>query len=110
MHRDIGYLPEQPYFYDYLTAAEVLDYFARLPRLQRDRNAKKRVQRMLQEGGPGNRRENSAAEIFPKACCSESVWRRQLCMTPKAVDSGTSRCPDWIRWGAGKVRDIILEY
>src|SRR6266404_5636437 len=29
MHRDIGYLPEQPYFYDYLTAAEVLDYFAR---------------------------------------------------------------------------------
>lgn len=29
MHRDIGYLPEQPYFYDYLTAAELLDYFAR---------------------------------------------------------------------------------
>src|SRR5436309_3684950 len=29
MHRDIGYLPEQPYFYDYLTAVEVLDYFAR---------------------------------------------------------------------------------
>jgi len=29
MHADIGYLPEQPYFYDYLTAAELLDYFAR---------------------------------------------------------------------------------
>jgi len=29
MHRDIGYLPEQPYFYDYLTAEELLDYFAR---------------------------------------------------------------------------------
>src|SRR5712691_2518340 len=29
MHRDIGYLPEQPYFYDYLTASELLDYFAR---------------------------------------------------------------------------------
>ena len=29
MHRDIGYLPEQPYFYDYLTARELLDYFAR---------------------------------------------------------------------------------
>src|SRR6195256_6761180 len=27
MHRDIGYLPEQPYFSGYLTAAEVLDYF-----------------------------------------------------------------------------------
>ena len=30
MHRDIGYLPEQPYFYDYLTARELLDYYARL--------------------------------------------------------------------------------
>src|SRR3989440_13055140 len=30
MHRDIGYLPEQPYFYDYLTGAEVLDYVARV--------------------------------------------------------------------------------
>src|SRR5258708_7605548 len=29
MHRDIGFLPEQPYFYDYLTAAEMLDYYAR---------------------------------------------------------------------------------
>src|ERR1700748_2938299 len=29
MHQSIGYLPEQPYFYDYLTATEVLDYFAR---------------------------------------------------------------------------------
>ncbi|MFY9804411.1 MAG: ABC transporter ATP-binding protein [Candidatus Acidiferrales bacterium] len=29
MHREIGYMPEQPYFYDYLTARELLDYFAR---------------------------------------------------------------------------------
>lgn len=29
MHRLIGYLPEQPYFYDYLTGRELLDYFAR---------------------------------------------------------------------------------
>lgn len=27
--RAIGYLPEQPYFYDYLSAEELLDYFAR---------------------------------------------------------------------------------
>jgi ABC-2 type transport system ATP-binding protein len=26
MHRSIGYLPENPYFYDYLTAREFLDY------------------------------------------------------------------------------------
>ena len=29
MHREIGYLPEQPYFYDYLTARELLYYYAR---------------------------------------------------------------------------------
>jgi ABC-2 type transport system ATP-binding protein len=29
MHREIGYLPEQPYFYDYLTAQELLTYYAR---------------------------------------------------------------------------------
>jgi ABC-2 type transport system ATP-binding protein len=29
MHREIGFLPEQPYFYDYLTAHELLDYYAR---------------------------------------------------------------------------------
>src|SRR5215218_9789520 len=28
--RRIGYLPENPYFYDYLTAEELLRYFARL--------------------------------------------------------------------------------
>lgn len=50
MHRDIGYLPEQPYFYDYLTAAEVLDYFARFFDLSRtDRT--ERVNRMLKKVG-----------------------------------------------------------
>ena len=50
MHRDIGYLPEQPYFYDYLTAAEVLDYFARFHDLTAaDRN--ERVARMLKKVG-----------------------------------------------------------
>src|ERR1700732_3512553 len=50
MHQDVGYLPEQPYFYDYLTAAEVLDYFARFHRLTAtDRRA--RVDRMLKKVG-----------------------------------------------------------
>lgn len=50
MHRDIGYLPEQPYFYDYLTAAELLDYFARIRDIKAvERHA--RVQRMLKKVG-----------------------------------------------------------
>src|SRR6476661_9465694 len=30
MHRRIGYCPENPYFYDYLTARELMTYFAQL--------------------------------------------------------------------------------
>ena len=50
MHRDIGYLPEQPYFYDYLTAAEVLDYFARFHGFGAAER-KERVQKMLKKVG-----------------------------------------------------------
>jgi len=50
MHQDTGYLPEQPYFYDYLTAAELLDYFARFHGLsESDRRA--RVEAMLRKVG-----------------------------------------------------------
>ncbi len=50
MHRDIGYLPEQPYFYDYLTAAELLDYFARIHDVAAA-GRKELVQRMLEKVG-----------------------------------------------------------
>ena len=30
MHARIGYCPENPYFYDYLTARELMDYFGEL--------------------------------------------------------------------------------
>jgi len=30
LHRSIGYCPENPYFYDYLSAVELMDYFGRL--------------------------------------------------------------------------------
>jgi len=50
MHQEIGYLPEQPYFYDYLTAAELLDYFARFHKLTAS-DRQERVQRMLKKVG-----------------------------------------------------------
>lgn len=50
MHREVGYLPEQPYFYDYLTAAELLDYFARIHDL-RATERKDRVPQMLKKVG-----------------------------------------------------------
>jgi ABC-2 type transport system ATP-binding protein len=50
MHQDIGYLPEQPYFYDYLTAAELLDYFARFHDFSATER-RERVARMLKKVG-----------------------------------------------------------
>jgi ABC-2 type transport system ATP-binding protein len=50
MHRGIGYLPEQPYFYDYLTATEVLDYFAKFYDLSATER-RERVQQMLKKVG-----------------------------------------------------------
>jgi ABC-2 type transport system ATP-binding protein len=40
----IGFLPEQPYFYDYLTAKELLEYYAQLSGV----NPKERTQRVQQ--------------------------------------------------------------
>ena len=54
--RRIGYLPEQPYFYDYLTAEELLDYFAGLFGYgAAERRA--RVSRLLDEVGIGAQRK-----------------------------------------------------
>src|SRR5260370_16400332 len=50
MHRKIGFLPEQPYFYDYLTAPELLDYFARFFGLTAA-DRRERVDRLLRNVG-----------------------------------------------------------
>lgn len=46
----IGFLPEQPYFYDYLTATELLDYLARLSGVA-EPERRKRIPAMLERVG-----------------------------------------------------------
>src|SRR5919109_197743 len=46
----IGFLPEQPYFYDYLTAGELLDYLAQLSGVPA-RDRKRRIDEMLSRVG-----------------------------------------------------------
>ena len=53
--RRLGYLPESPYFYDYLTAEELLRYFAGLFGY-RGQERETRVSRLLDEVGIGNER------------------------------------------------------
>jgi ABC-2 type transport system ATP-binding protein len=60
MHARIGYLPENPYFYDYLTARELLSYFAEL--FGYSRTARKRV----------------AGELLARVYLDEKSWDKQL--------------------------------
>jgi ABC-2 type transport system ATP-binding protein len=50
VRRLIGYLPENPYFYDYLTAEELLEYFAGLFGYQKSER-RSRARRLLDDVG-----------------------------------------------------------
>jgi ABC-2 type transport system ATP-binding protein len=60
MHARIGYLPEQPYFYDYLTARELLEYCAEL------------------FGYARPERKARAAEMLGRVRLEEKSWDKQL--------------------------------
>ena len=60
MHTRIGYCPENPYFYDYLTALELMDYFGRLFAFE------EKVRR------------NKTRELLSAVGLDEKAWKRQL--------------------------------
>jgi ABC-2 type transport system ATP-binding protein len=60
MHQRIGYLPENPYFYDYLTAREFLDYCAEI------------------FGLPGTERKKRTADLLARVKLDEKRWDTQL--------------------------------
>src|ERR1700688_3650047 len=105
MHRDIGYLPEQPYFYDYLTAAEVLDYFARFHDLTAG-DRKDRVQRMLKKVGLETARKIQLRK-YSKGMLQRVGLAQAILHDPKVVilDEPMSGLDPV---GRREVRDIIL--
>jgi len=60
MHQRIGYLPENPYFYDYLTAREFLQYCAEL------------------FGQPKEARKRNAEDLLSRVKLDEKRWDTQL--------------------------------
>ncbi|MDT5294442.1 MAG: type transport system ATP-binding protein [Acidobacteriota bacterium] len=60
MHAEIGYLPEHPYFYDYLTAREFLEYCAEL------------------FGYARAERRRRAADLLARVRLEEKSWDKQL--------------------------------
>src|SRR6266702_4610481 len=106
MHRDVGYLPEQPYFYDYLTAAELLDYFARFHDLTAA-DRKERVQRMLKKVGLETARKIQLRK-YSKGMLQRVGLAQAILHDPKVVilDEPMSGLDPV---GRREVRDIILE-
>ncbi len=60
VHREIGYCPENPYFYDYLTAFELMNYFGEI------------------FGLSGAKRRERSAESLTKVGLDEKDWNKQL--------------------------------
>jgi ABC-2 type transport system ATP-binding protein len=106
MHRDIGYLPEQPYFYDYLTAAEVLDYFARFHDLDATER-RERVQTMLKKVGLETAKKIQLRK-YSKGMLQRVGLAQAILHDPKVVilDEPMSGLDPV---GRREVRDIILE-
>jgi ABC-2 type transport system ATP-binding protein len=106
MHREIGYLPEQPYFYDYLTAAELLDYFARFHDLKAtDRQT--RVQNMLKKVGLETAKKIQLRK-YSKGMLQRVGLAQAILHEPQVVilDEPMSGLDPL---GRREVRDIILE-
>jgi ABC-2 type transport system ATP-binding protein len=106
MHADIGYLPEQPYFYDYLTAAELLDYFARFHDLSAQER-KARVDLMLKKVGLETARKIQLRK-YSKGMLQRVGLAQAILHDPKVVilDEPMSGLDPV---GRREVRDIILE-
>jgi ABC-2 type transport system ATP-binding protein len=106
MHGSIGYLPEQPYFYDYLTAYEVLDYFARFHGLKAsDRRA--RVAAMLKKVGLDTAKKIQLRK-YSKGMLQRVGLAQAILHEPRVVvlDEPMSGLDPL---GRREVRDIILE-
>ena len=103
----IGYLPENPYFYDYLTAEELLTYFAQLFGYAPAR-ARTRVSALLDRVGIGARAPAAAAQVLE----GDDAARRHRAGAPQRSRGDLSRRADVrasIRSAAATSASLILE-
>ncbi|HEY6464634.1 MAG TPA: ABC transporter ATP-binding protein [Candidatus Acidoferrales bacterium] len=106
MHREIGYLPEHPYFYDYLTAREFLDYYARFSGYS-TAERHERVERFLKRVGL-SASGNVQMRKFSKGMLQRVGIAQAIIHDPNVVflDEPMSGLDPV---GRREVRDIILE-
>ncbi len=102
----IGFLPENPYFYDYLTAEEVLDFFGRLLGMS-GADRRRRIPELLDLVGLGNRADRQLRK-FSKGMVQRIGLAQALLNEPELVilDEPMSGLDPM---GRRQVRDIILD-
>ena len=84
MHQRIGYLPENPYFYDYLTAREFLDYCGEIFGL-RAAERKKRTTDLLARVGLDEKRWDTQLRKFSKGMLQRVGLAQSLVNDPEIV-------------------------
>ena len=82
--RRIGYLPENPYFYDYLTAEELLVYYASLFGIRGAAERRARASRLLDEVGIGGERRRQLRK-FSKGMLQRVGIAQALINDPELV-------------------------
>jgi ABC-2 type transport system ATP-binding protein len=106
MHREIGYMPEQPYFYDYLTARELLDYFARFfgyDRAERHERIKKFLERVGLTGSADVQLRKFSKGMLQRVGIAQAILHDPQVVFLDEPMSGLDPV------GRREVRDIILE-
>jgi ABC-2 type transport system ATP-binding protein len=103
----IGYLPENPYFYDYLTAEELLQYFANLFGYSRS-EARTRAARLLDRVGIGAERRRQQLRKYSKGMIQRVGIAQTLLNDPEVIflDEPMSGLDPL---GRREVRSLILE-
>src|SRR5947207_7693772 len=104
MKIQIGYLPEQPYFYDYLTAPELLEYYAQLSGVPAQGRSKKILELLERVGLPDVGRLQ--LRKFSKGMLQRVGIAQAIIHDPKIVflDEPTSGLDPM---GRREVRDLI---
>jgi ABC-2 type transport system ATP-binding protein len=102
----IGFLPEQPYFYDYLTAHELLDYYGQLSGVP-TKERKKRVEEVLDRVGLTDIKGIQLRK-FSKGMLQRAGIAQAILHSPKLVflDEPMSGLDPL---GRREVRDLILQ-
>lgn len=105
VHARIGYLPETPYFYDYLTAEEFLRFYGRLAGLPRER-LQQRVPQLLERVGLMEARHRPLRK-FSKGMLQRIGLAQALIHDPELIilDEPMSGLDPL---GRKEVRDLIL--